>query len=287
MNRFLSAFTLINLLALNLFLYGDEPKEKQYDFGDQKSATLASKAWASLEVKDWKGVEVYTEKCIGLYTKQALQQQSELKALPPAATAANYWALNDVGTCYFIKSKALKEQGKFDQSKKICQLVIDEYSYSQCWDTKGWFWGIANACKDLLSMLGTDIDFEDYTSETLTRKAWESLTASNVTNTEIYSQKCITLYEKDAKKQQESLTNYASKEKAFDYWALNDVGSCYFILGEAYSKNKEWQKAIDSYQKVINDYFYSQCWDSRGWFWKPAVAARGKLNKIMAEQGMK
>lgn len=285
MFRLLKWMTICSLFT-NVYVFSQEAKEKQYDFGDQKSATLASKAWASLEVKDWKGVDVYTEKCIGLYTKQALQQQAELKGLAPAATASNYWALNDVGTCYFIKAKALKEQSKLDQAKKICQLVQDEYSYAQAWDPQGWFWGIANACKDLMLTLGTDIDFEDYTSETITRKAWESLTTSNVANTVVYTQKCISLYEKDAKKQQESLSNYAPKEKAFDYWALNDVGTCYFIQGEAYAKNKEWQKALDSYQKVINDYFYSQCWDSRGWFWKPSVASRGKLNKIMSEQGI-
>ena len=271
-------------LLLNAYVYSEN--SKQYDFGDNKSSTLASKAWASLEVKDWKGVEAYTEKCFSLYTKQALQQQSELTSMPPAAVANNCWALNDVGTCYYIKAKALKEQAQMDQAKKICELVINEYSYSQCWDPQGWFWSVANACKDLMMMLGTNIDFEDYTSETLTRKAWESLSANNVPNTIVYSQKAISLYEKDAKKQQESLSNYAPKEKAFDYWALNDVGTCYFVLGEVYAKNKEWEKSVEAYQKVINEYFYSQCWDPRGWFWKPAVASRGKLNKIMAEQGI-
>ncbi|MBN2144627.1 MAG: hypothetical protein JW774_08390, partial [Candidatus Aureabacteria bacterium] len=198
---------------------GPSSSGTEYDFGDQKSVTLCTKAWAALEVKDWAGVEAYTERCIGLYTKHALKQQSELTAMPPATVANTYWALNDVGTAYFIKAKALKEQGKNDMAKKICQLVIDEYSYSQCWDPKGWFWSPAEACRDMIMTLGTNIDFEDYTSETLTRKAWESLTSDNIQNTVIYANKCISLYEKDAKKQQESLSNYAPKEKAFDYWA--------------------------------------------------------------------
>lgn len=283
MDKILKLF-IATFFLLNGYVYSEN--SKQYDFGDNKSSTLSSKAWASLEVKDWKGVEAYTEKCFSLYTKQALQQQSELTSLPPATLANNCWALNDVGTCYYVKAKALKEQGQMEQAKKICELVLNEYSYAQCWDPQGWFWSIANACKDLVMMLGTNIDFEDYTSETLTRKAWESLAANNFPNTIIYAQKGIALYEKDAKKQQESLSNYAPKEKAFDYWALNDVGTCYFVLGEIYAKNKEWEKSVEAYQKVINEYFYSQCWDPRGWFWKPAVASRGKLNKIMAEQGI-
>lgn len=277
---------IVPIIGLLMFSYSVNAQEKSYEFGDCKSATLVSKAWASLEVKDWKGVEVYTEKCFNLYSKPALQQQSSLTAMPPAAVANNYWALNDVGTGYFIKAKALKEQGKFDQAKKICELVLNEYSYAQCWDPQGWFWSIANACKDLVMMLGTEIDFEDYTSETLTRKAWEALGQGNVPNTLIYSEKSIALYEKDAKKQQESLSNYAPKEKAFDYWALNDVGTNYFQRGEAFAKNKDWEKAVEAYQKVVNDYSYTQCWDPKGWFWKPAVAARGKLNKIVAEQGI-
>jgi tetratricopeptide (TPR) repeat protein len=279
----MTAFFGILILMIPVSLHAEETK---YNFGDHKSSTLSTKAWAALEVSDWKGVEAYTEKCISLYSKKALQQQAELTSMPPAAVAFNYWALNDVGTCYFIKAKALKEQGKYDMAKKVCQLVIDEYSYAQCWDPQGWFWSVAAACKDLITMLGTHIDFEDYTSETLTRKAWESLGSNNITNTIIYANKCISLYKKDAVKQQESLSNYAPKEKAFDYWALNDVGTCYFILGEAYAKNKEWKKAVEAYQTVVNEFFYAQCWDPRGWFWKPAVASRGKLNKIIAEQGI-
>ena len=270
------------LFSLNLTLSA----KGKYDFGDQKSATLTGKAWASYEVKDWKGVEAYTEKCIALYSKHALKQQAELTAMPPAAVANSYWALNDVGTCYFIKAKAFKEQGKMETTKKVCQLIIDEYSYAQCWDIQGWFWQVASASKDLLSTLNSNIDFEDYTSETLTTKAWQSLNENDVSSCIIYAEKSIALYVKDAKKMQESLANYASKEKAFDYWALNDVGTCYFILGEAYSKSQQWEKAVEAYQKLINDYFYAQCWDSKGWFWKPAVASRGKLNKIMAEQGI-
>lgn len=270
---------LVNFFAVSLYC-------EEYDFGDNKSSTLTAKAWAAYEVKDWKAVDAYTEKCITLYSKQALKQQSELTELPPANVAANYWALNDVATCYYIQAKGYKEQGKHDRAKKICNLVIEEYSFAQCWDKQGWFWGLESACKDLITMLGTDVDFEDYTSETLTRKAWEALSSKNIVNAIVYAEKCISLYEKDAKKQQESLSNFAPKEKAFDYWALNDIGSCYFIMGEAYSVDKRWELAIKAYQTIINEYQFSQCWDSRGWFWKPGVAARGKLNKIVAEQGI-
>lgn len=274
---------IINLLVLLLSV---TLSASAFDYGDQKSTTLTTKAWASLEVKDWEAVEAYTEKCIALYSKHALKQQSELTQIPPAPVANGYWALNDVGTCYYIKAQAYKAQGKADLAKKICQLVIDEFSYAQCWDKQGWFWSVANACQDMINTLGTNIDFEDYTSETLVRKAWEALNADQTTNAIIYCKKCVSLYEKDAKKMQEGLSNYAPKDQAFNFWALNDVGTAYFIMGEAYAKKKEWENAIEAFKTLVNDYLYSQCWDPKGWFWKPAVSARGKLNKIRAEQGL-
>ncbi len=257
------------------------------DFGDQKSATLTTKAWAALEAKDWVSVEAYTEKCITLYTKQALKQQSELTAIPPKEVASTYWALNDVATCYFIRAKALQIQGQNEQAKKYAKMVVDEFSYAQCWDKQGWLWSVASACNDLIMTLGTDIDFGTYTSEELVRKAWESMGSEKLDNAIVYAKKCISLYAKDAKKQQEVLTNYAPKDQAFNNWALNDVGTAHFILGEVYSKKQQWKEAVENYNACVNEYLYSQCWDPKGdFFWKPAVACRGKLNKISAEQGI-
>ncbi len=277
-----SMFWAITLGFISFSLYA----ANTYDFGDQKSATLATKAWAALEVKDWAGVEVYTEKCISLYTKSALQQQSELTAIPLANVANTYWALNDVATCYFIKAKALHAQNKVDIARKNAKVPIEELSYAQCWDPQGFFWSVTNACNDLIMTLGTNLDFEDYTSEVLVRKAWECLGSDQLNNAIVYAKKCISLYEKDAKKQQESLTNYAAKDQAFNFWALNDVGTAQFILGEVYAKQKLWKESVEAYKTCVNEYLYSQCWDPKGWFWKPALGARGKLNKILAEQGI-
>ena len=85
---------------------------------------------------------------------------------------------------------------------------------------------------------------------------------------------------------QANLNGYAPKEKAFDSWALNDVGTCYYIMGESYLAKNNTAKALESYKVLVDKYYYSQCWDQKGWFWKPAVAARGKVNKIAAESGL-
>ena len=40
------------------------------------------------------------------------------------------------------------------------------------------------------------------------------------------------------------------------------------------------EEATQAYKKLINEYFYGQCWDPQGWFWKPAEAAQQKLGEL-------
>ncbi|EKD27556.1 MAG: Beta-glucanase [uncultured bacterium] len=272
-------FVLFFLINFAIYSYS-----KDYDLGDQKSSTLTTKAWAAFQVKDWQGVDVYTDKCIAMYANEAQKQQSQLTALPPESVAFNYWALNDVATSFYIKAKANVLKNEAEPAKKNCETIINLYSYAQCWDNQGWFWSVSNASKDMLATLGSNIDFGDYTSQTLVAKAWEALNKSKERDAIVYANKCIALYKADADKQQKSLSTYPAKDKVFDYWALNDVGTSYFVLGDSYVGLSQWNEALNSYQTLINDYGYAQCWDPKGWFWKPSVSARGKVNKIKSEQ---
>ena len=65
------------------------------------------------------------------------------------------------------------------------------------------------------------------------------------------------------------------------YQRMNDVGTCYFIRGEFFKYNKKnWQKAIESYQTLIDKYPFTQYWDPRGWYWRPAEIAKDEIRKI-------
>jgi tetratricopeptide (TPR) repeat protein len=270
---------------------GSAPAAREYNFGDMTSQTLATNAWQALEVKDFDAVYAYANKCIELYKSKALVMQASLTDFAAKGTEFDYWALNDVGTCYFIKGMALKEQGNAEEAKEAFNTVIKDLSYSQCWDTKGWFWKPAQGSKDQLKLIelkeqGKEYDFGDYTSMTLTVKAWEALDKKDYTGVEIYTRKCLDLYEEEAAKQQAAQTDYLPKEQAFNTWALNDVGTCYFILGEGLVGAGKYKEAKEAYSKIIDKFSFAQCWDPRGWFWKPAVGARGKINKIIAEHGV-
>lgn len=254
-----------------------------YNFGDYRSVTLVSKGWEALKAGDIDAVLAYTNKCIELYGGQAKKMQADLTDYVQGEKEDIFklWALNDVATALFIQGEAFQKAKMIDEAKDAYKKLIEEYSYGQCWDVGGWFWKPAEAAQEKLDAMesGIDIDFGDMTSSTLTTKAWEAYNNNNIKLVLAYTEKCIKIYEEKAKEMQASLTEYPweSNEKIFSYWALNDVGACYFIQGEAYKKAGMVEEARVAYNKVMNDFYFSQCWDPNGWFWKPAQAAEQRL----------
>jgi hypothetical protein len=126
------------------------------DYGDMKSVTLTTKAWQSLDAKNYPAVAGYTQKCIDTYKDQAVTMQKSLKEAAPKETAAQEWALNDVGTCFFIQGKALDDSGDKKGAMASYKFLADNLSFAQCWDTKGWFWKPADAARKRLAELQFD-----------------------------------------------------------------------------------------------------------------------------------
>ncbi len=257
-----------------------------YNFGDFRSETLISKAWAALNEGDIEAVLAYTNKTLELYADQAKKMQASLDA--PAGGSKekvfSYWALNDVATGLFIQGEAYRRKKMFDEAKTAFQKLIDEYSFGQTWDNGGWFWRPAEAAKEKLEMIasGSTLEFGDYSSSYITSQAWRALRDGDIEAVLAYTQKVFDLYSDKADEMQESLTEYPweSKDKIFSYWALNDVGTCYYIRAEALRKDGKIKEAKKAYQKLIDDYFYAQCWDPQGWFWKPSEAAQEALDDL-------
>jgi tetratricopeptide (TPR) repeat protein len=261
-----------------------------YNYGDYKSSTLISKAWQALEAGDMDAVMAYTKKCFELYEKKAKEMQEGLTDYVAGENAEIFkmWALNDVSTGYYIQGEAYRKAGMKEEAKAAYQKVVKEFGYGQCWDVGGWFWKPAEAAKEKLAMIesGSQIDYGDYKSSTLTTKAWDALAAEDLDSVKAYVSKNLELYEEKAKEMQNSLTEYPweSNEKIFSYWALNDVGASLFILGEAYFRAGDMAKAKEAFQRLVDEFYYAQCWDpgdgTTGWFWKPADAAQGKLSEM-------
>jgi hypothetical protein len=129
------------------------------DFGDFKSSSLTEKAWQALDGKDYDSVMGYTQKCIDMYKDKAVEMQKSLTAAPDTSDKdkvfAN-WALNDVGTCYFIQGKALDDQGKTKDALAAYKFLAENLSYAECYDPKGWFWSPAGAAKERVAALQFD-----------------------------------------------------------------------------------------------------------------------------------
>ena len=265
--------------------------EKGVDFGDYTSETLTTNAWKAWDAGEYEKVEIYIDKCFSLFEKKAHEMQAGLRA--PVEAGKNLqnrkevfqqWALNDVATCYFIKGLLLRELDREKEAKKTFAYVSDNFSYAQCWDPKGWFWKPAEGAEDQVVEMEKGVDFGNYTSEDLTIRAWNALGIQDYGKVQIYTEKCISLFEEKAHEMQAALKGpvdpgraLENKQEVFKYWALNDVAICYFIKGLSAMRQSQDQKAKEIFQHVTKNFRYAQSWDPMGWFWKPAEGARDQI----------
>ena len=125
------------------------------------------------------------------------------------------------------------------------------------------------------------LDLGNFSSEAITTKAWDALNAKNYVLAKAYAQKCIEMFKDQAVVMQKALTAPATvKEEVFKSWALNDVGACYFIVGKALEAEGKGTEAIVPFKFLVENLSFAQCWDTQGWFWKPADAARERVKAL-------
>lgn len=244
------------------------------------SYELISKAWRALNEKEYVRAIALADQCVKDYAAIAVDQQSPLRELPVSEMANDYWALNDVATALYIKGRALEKRNDTASARMVYGEALKKYPYAQCWDPKDYYWSVAGAARDRIKCIDMHIDFGDYKSSTLTGKAWDSLKQRRTMAAEAYANKCIELYSEKASEQQMSLKDYPSSGLEWEYWALNDVGTCMFIKGQALASLGKKAESDKVFQDILGRYSYAQCWDSAGgWFWKIADAARKLLYK--------
>jgi tetratricopeptide (TPR) repeat protein len=130
------------------------------------------------------------------------------------------------------------------------------------------------------------LDFGDRSSQTLTTKAWSSRHAKKYDEASVFALACIKEHKKRAIEMQGSLkepVDSSDKAAVLSKGALNDVGTCYFILGRALEEQGKKAEAVKAYKQLINTLSFAQCWDPQGWFWKPAELAAKQIKLIDAE----
>lgn len=138
---------------------------KKIDFGSYTdSASLMSKAWEYYNNKDYDNAAEFARELINRYENKAEEQQKSLEAYAASGKESDYWALNDVGTAYYVLGQIYKHQadketdagkkdGLIDKAKENLNIVINTLGFAQCWDTKGWYWKVAEGASKLLNTL--------------------------------------------------------------------------------------------------------------------------------------
>ena len=125
-----------------------------------------------------------------------------------------------------------------------------------------------------------EYDFSDESIVVLMQKAWQALNAKDETATLAYTDRCIELYSLKAKNEQALLKDFAKSGSEAENEYLNNICAAYFIRGELYKHYRNWDKSKDNYRIAVNDYYFGQYWDPRGWWWKPAEISKDEIKKI-------
>jgi len=183
---------LIMLLCYPQFLYAQEQEvlsdavvsvetveeKKQVDsLAPVPSEEFVRLSWEASSQNDLEKVKALVGQCVKDYGDEAKKIQAQLKDFPTRGTEKEYQALNDVGTCLFIRAEAAMNSGKTQESIKEFQYIIDNFSFSQAWDPRGWYWSVAEKSQDSIDVLmgKTDDDFKETAKKVVRTKPSKSL----------------------------------------------------------------------------------------------------------------
>ena len=123
------------------------------------------RAWEAWGAKDYDKAFYWTDKCIEVYSEEAKKEQALLTGLPSTDAMDQYETLNAVGTSFFIQGEAYLSQGKIEEAKKVFNTAIQDYSYAQNWDPRGWYWSVKE--KSIASLEKIETKAEDAVGEAL------------------------------------------------------------------------------------------------------------------------
>ena len=145
-------------------------------------------------------------------------------------------------------------------------------------------WGLG-ACASTQPQVDIDataatLDFGDYRSVTLMTKAWEAQNAKRYPQAVAFTREIVTRYAAEARRMNRASKGFEVGDAAHELWALNDVGTALFVMGEAYEKLGLLGEAAAAFDRLGAEFNYAQCWDPKGWFWRPAEGAKDRAREL-------
>ena len=115
------------------------------------------KVWDAQKSGDSDTIIAAVDTFVAKFEKQAKKIQSNLTELPKISEKKDlnkFGALNDVAQALLLKGAAQEASGDKDGARTTYNRIINEFSYGQSWDKKGWAWQPAGAAKKKLAKLG-------------------------------------------------------------------------------------------------------------------------------------
>lgn len=119
-----------------------------------------------------------------------------------------------------------------------------------------------------------------YPSKSLVQAAWDCYNSKEYDTALLYAERCIALYDTNARKLQASLDAPIPKERINSYWVLNDVATAKFIKGKILWLRNDSESAKRMMSDITQNYRYAMAYDLRGWYWNVADAAKDMLKAI-------
>lgn len=215
------------------------------------------------------------------------------------------------GTCYFLKGDCQRQSGKFKEAEVTFQTVIADYN-NAVWpdpNVRGGYVPVRPQV-DVGLRLVAEQDRCRFPEDSngYTTLAWKYLDKERFDTAIFFAWECIRRFRTDAVEQQkhhraeykENLPKLWPDPKKNEgilqrYWALYDVGTCCFVVGQAYEYQADgavkrgdvqetrrlYEKAIRQYEVVVTNYPAAQCFDARGpWYWSVKKGAEERVNRI-------
>lgn len=275
MKKFIVGLT-ISLTAVFIFslVYAYEPEAIQ--FKQDITENLTAWAWQNYKEGNYSRAIEWVKICTYYWGPRASTQSEGLLLYPEGSISKiyfKYWALNDVGTCWLIMGESFRkigegfEAGSGGKAEIAYRMLTDEnhgqgkFYFAQCASDSStgelYLWKPADVA--YARLIGYSEEKLDNVG--LLKNAWENLNKDRE-KARKFAELCINMYIKDLPAQ----------------WAINDLGTSWFIIGEAWRMDGEQSKANEAYQKVIDNFPTSQCYDpASNSYWNVAEAAREKI----------
>jgi len=126
------------------------------------SAELVRMAWEASAKGDLQGVHALAQQTLDLYGDEAKLLQKALSGFPARGDEELYKPLNDVGTVLFIEAEALMNNGRTQEALQKFQHIIENYSWAQAWDPRGWYWSVAEKSQASINVMTGQYQEEEH-----------------------------------------------------------------------------------------------------------------------------